>query len=367
MRFPEGLDLRAYGQHLLAGREAKGWTQKQLSEKLFLPVHFIRALEAGENGMLPEIPYVMSMYRKAATAVDVDPEPMIQACKAFQVRGGQSPVHQLQPRPGKAVQAPTPSSGRPRKQRREPSIREATATSQHTPQREARAGQSKDKGDWLIVLVGCSLGLALVGVVLLNSELWLTIRSRLIAVDPEAAEEVETVAETQNQASEDPATPLQLTADTPDGQSDSPDGQLEEPEPGTVRFIFTANANDNRSSWIRVENARGVLLFESTPEPATSVDLPTAAGVRVRLGRPDLVRWQQPGQPPQALPLPQAGGWIDLIPTPAAGQAAPASPGAPAPVPPLETNVSQERPEAPWLLILHPSPRDCCGAAAGSV
>ncbi|MYF35704.1 MAG: helix-turn-helix domain-containing protein [Synechococcus sp. SB0678_bin_12] len=319
MRFPEGLDLRSHGQQLLAGREAKGWTQKQLSEKLFLPVHFIRALEAGESGMLPELPYVMSMYRKAATAVDVDPEPMIQACKAFQVEGGQLPIHQPQPRPRQAVQRPNPSSDRPWKQHREPIIREARTTSQHTPQREARAGQSKDKGDWLIVLVGCGLGLALVGVALWNSELWLTLRSRLIAADPEA-EEAETVAETQNQVPENLATPPQLTTDTPDGQPGSPDGQLEEPEPGTVRFIFTANANDNRSSWIRVENARGVLLFESTPEPATSVDLPTAAGVRVRLGRPALVRWQQPGQPPQALPLPQADGWIELIPTPADGQ-----------------------------------------------
>ena len=73
MRFPEGLELKSYGQQLLDGRQAKGWSQKQLSKKLFLPVHFIRALEAGEHGMLPEIPYVMSIYRKVAVAVGVDP------------------------------------------------------------------------------------------------------------------------------------------------------------------------------------------------------------------------------------------------------------------------------------------------------
>ncbi|HBP53925.1 MAG TPA: hypothetical protein DD643_06105, partial [Synechococcus sp. UBA8638] len=273
MRFPEGLDLRAYGQHLLAGREAKGWTQKQLSEKLFLPVHFIRALEAGENGMLPEIPYVMSMYRKAAVAVDVDPEPMIQACKAF-LGGGEPPAHQPQPRSGKAVQAPSPSYGTPQKQRRQPSAGRPEAAA---PQQKARAGQGKDKGDWLIVLVGCGLGLALVGVVVvLNSELLPAIRSRFIPADPEA----ETVAETQDQAPEALVPPLPLTTDTPDAQPDPLDEQLEEPEAGTVRFIFTASDRDSRSSWIRVENARGVLLFESTPDPDTSVDLPIADGVR---------------------------------------------------------------------------------------
>ncbi|MCY4331399.1 MAG: helix-turn-helix transcriptional regulator [Cyanobacteria bacterium MAG CAR1_bin_15] len=318
MRFPEGLDLRAYGQQLLAGREAKGWTQKQLSEKLFLPVHFIRALEAGENGMLPEIPYVMSMYRKAAVAVDLDPEPMIQACKTFLGGEGEPPTHQPQPRAGKAVQVASPSYSRPQKQHRQPSTREATAT----PQRKARAGQGKDKGDWLIVLVGCGLGLALVGVVVvLNSELWPAIRS-LIPADPER----ETAAEKQDQAPEVLAPP-RLTTDTLDGQPGPLDEQLEEPGLGTVRFIFTANAGDGRSSWIRIENTRGVLLFESTPDPDTSVDLPIVNGVRVRSGRPELVRWQQPGQPPQ--PLPPAAGWIELIPSPAAGQVAPGSPEAP--------------------------------------
>jgi len=321
MRFPEGLDLRAYGQHLLAGREAKGWTQKQLSEKLFLPVHFIRALEAGENGMLPEIPYVMSMYRKAAVAVDVDPEPMIQACKTFLGGEGEPPTHQPQPRSGKAVQTPSPSYSSPQKQRRQPGTREVTA-----PQQKARAVQNKDKDDWLIVLVGCGLGLGLVVgvVVVLNSELWPGVRSRLTPLDTER----ETVAETQDQAPEALAPPPQLTTDTADGQPVPLDEQPEEPEAGNVRFIFVANARDGRSSWIRIEDTRGVLMFQSTPDPDEFVDLPIDNGVRVRSGRPELVRWQQPGQPPQALPLPQANGWIELIPSPAAGQVAPGSPEA---------------------------------------
>lgn len=334
MRFPEALDLRTYGQQLLAGREAKGWTQKQLSEKLLLPIYLIRAMEAGENGILPEIPYVMSMYRKLATAVDIDPEPMIQACQAFQVREGQPLIHQPEssprtaPPPGQAVRTHNLSSGEPTTQRRKRSTRKAEATPQHTPQREAPASppasQSKDKGDWVIVLVGCGLGLALVAVVLLNSELWPTIRSRLITTDPDA----EAVAEPQDQASELPANQSQLITGTVDGPLESSDGpleqQFEELEPGNVRFSFAPDVRDDISSWIRLENARGVLLFDGIPEPFTKLDLPIEAGIRVRVGRPGLVRWQQPGQPPQTLP--QSDGWIELIPSSVAGQVAPVVP-----------------------------------------
>ncbi|KKZ09928.1 MAG: hypothetical protein TQ37_10725 [Candidatus Synechococcus spongiarum 15L] len=354
MRFPEGLELRTYGQQLLAGREAKGWTQQQLSKKLFLPVHFIRALEAGEHGMLPEIPYVMSMYRKVATAVGVDPEPMIQACKAFQAQEGQALINRTQP--GEAVRTRNPSLPGPQRQSSAPpTTREAMAASQ----RKARAGQGK--GDWMIVLVGCGLGLVLVALALLNSQqlnsLWLAMRPRPTITDPAA----ETVGETENQSLEALATRQQQTTDIPDIldmpdiQPVSPDGQLEqqpeELESGTVRFIFAADANDNRSSWIRVEDARGVLLFENTPEPLASVDLPIAAGVRVRVGRPGLVRWQQPGQPPQSLPQAQADNWIELIPGPVTGQVDPgpleADPLDPAPAPEPENVVPQETSEAP--------------------
>ena len=328
MRFPESLELRTYGQQLLAGRQAKGWSQKQLSKKLFLPIHFIRALEAGEHGMLPEIPYVMSMYRKVAVAVGVDPEPMIQACKAFQEREGQPQVQQPPPRVRQVVRErnSSPESGR---RSGAPPKREGTAAPQQTQQKR---GGDRGKGDGVIVLVGCGLGLALLAAVLLNSELWPAIRSRLVTPDPEG--EVETAPERPDQASETLATRRQPVPDTLDPPPVSPDGQLEEPEAepeeadaggpevGTVRFIFTSDANDDRSSWIRVEDARGVLLFENIPEPFTSVDLPITAGVRVRAGRPGLVRWQQPGQPPQPLPRNPTDGWIELIPGPAAADAA---------------------------------------------
>lgn len=334
MRFPESLELRTYGQQLLAGRQAKGWTQKQLSNKLFLPIHFIRALEAGEHSILPEIPYVMSMYRKVAVAVDVDPEPMIQACKAFQEREGRSPMNQPQPRASEVVQARNsspPGSGR---QSSEPPKREVMAASQQ----KRRA--DKGKGDGVIVLVGCGLGLALVAAVLFNNELWLAIRSRLVTTDPDTDPDVEAVTEIQDQVSGTLAIQRQPIPDIPDTPLASPDGQLGEPEAGTVRFIFTADVDDGRSSWIRVENARGVLLFENIPEPSTSVDLPIAAGVRVRAGRPGLVRWQQPGQPPQTLPRNQPNGWIEVLPDPVATQVAPApveavplEPVSPVPVP----------------------------------
>ena len=343
MRFPEGLELRTYGQQLLAGRQAKGWSQKQLSKKLFLPIHFIRALEAGEHGMLPEIPYVISMYRKVAMAVDVDPEPMIQACKAFQEREGQPQVHQLQPRAKDVVQGQDSSPPGSRRQSREPPKREAMAAPQQ--KRRADRGKGSGKGDGIIVLVGCGMGLALVAAVLFNDELWLAIRSRLVPPDTEV-EEVETGTETQEQASDTLAIQRQPMPDIADTPLVSPDGPLEEPErsepwgpeSGTVRFLFTADVNDDRSSWIRIENARGVVLFESTPEPFTSVDLPVTAGVRVRVGRPGLVRWQQPGQPPQPLPQNQQNGWIELIPGPVAGQVAPT---------PLEASPPEEDPASP--------------------
>ena len=356
MRFPESLELRTYGQQLLAGRQAKGWSQKQLSKKLFLPIHFIRALEAGEHGMLPEIPYVMSMYRKMAVAVGVDPEPMIQACKAFQEQEGQPQIHQPpQPQTRDVVQEHS-SSPEPRRQSSEPPGRKATAVPQQTRQKR-RADRDKGKGDGVIVLVGCGMGLALVAAVLLNNELWLAIRSRLVT--PGSQVEEETATEIQDPASQPPAIPRQPIPDTLDAPLVSPDGQLEEPEsepepeepelgepePGTVRFIFSADVDDDRSSWIRVENARGVLLFENIPEPFTSMDLPIAAGVRVRAGRPGLVRWQQPGQPPQPLPRNQTNGWIELIPGPVADQAAPA-PLEAAPLEPVSP-VPAPTPEAP--------------------
>ena len=332
MRFPEGLELRTYGQHLLAGREAKGWTQQQLSKKLFLPVHFIRALEAGEHGMLPEIPYVMSMYRKVAVAVDVDPEPMIQACKDFQAREGLPPANQPQRELEEVAHGANSSSGLPR-QSRQTSKPEAGAGPQHTPQQKRRAGQ----GDGLIVLVGCALGLSLVAAVLLNSELWLAMRSRIAATPITTDPEAETGAETQDQASEDfpaqgpPVIDIPDTGDIQDTEQVSPEGPTAGPELGTVRFIFTADANDGRSSWVSIQDARGVLLFESVPEPFTSVDLPIATGIRVRLGRPGLVRWQQPGQPAQPFAESQAGVWMELIPGPAASRAAPATSQATAP------------------------------------
>jgi len=338
MRFPESLELRTYGQQLLAGRQEKGWTQKQLSKKLFLPIHFIRALEAGEAGMLPEIPYVISMYRKVGVAVGVDPEPMIQACKAFQEREGQPPIHQYQPRVGEVVQARN-AAPEPRRQSSEPPNPEAMAAPQ--PKRRPDRG----KGDGVIVLVGGVMGLALVAAALLNNELWLAIRSRLFTPDPEAEVEEaegETATGIQDQASETLAIqqqPIPDIPDIPDPSPVSPDGQLGEPEPGAVRLTFSADVDDGRSSWIRVENARGVLLFENIPEPFTSVDLPIAAGVRVRAGRPGLVRWQQPGQPPQSLPQSQPDGWIALIAdpvVPAPREAPPLDPVSPVPAPPPE-------------------------------
>ena len=350
MRFPESLELKTYGQQLLAGRQAKGWSQKQLSQKLFLPIHFIRALEAGENGMLPEIPYVISMYRKVAAVVDVDPEPMIQACKAFQEQEGQPRIHRPQPRGGDRVQvhdAPLPES---RRQSREPPEREATAT----PQR--KRGGDRSKGDRVLVLVGCGMGLALVAAILLNNQLWPALRSRLGTPDP-GVEEVEPGPATQDPASDTFAIQPQPIPEIPAASVVSP-GELPEeletvepegPELGTVRFVFTSAADDNRSSWIRVESARGVVLFESTPEPFTSVDLSTAAGVRVRAGRPGLVRWQQPGQPPQPLPPAQANGWIGLIAGPVADQVTPAPLEAalPEPAAPTPAPVPAPAPETP--------------------
>ncbi|MXZ82912.1 MAG: helix-turn-helix domain-containing protein [Synechococcus sp. SB0666_bin_14] len=359
MRFPEGLELKTYGQQLLAGRQAKGWSQKQLSKKLFLPIHFIRALEAGENGMLPEIPYVISMYRKVAMAVDVDPEPMIQACKAFQEQEGQPRIHQSDPRARDLVQGHDSSSPESRRQSREPSRRReppkpgAMAASQQ--KRRADRGKGAGKSDRVIILVGCGVGLALVGAVQLANELGPAIRSRLVTSDT-AVEEVETGTEAKDQASDVPAIQQQPIPDIADTPLVSPDGPLEElesgePEPGTVRFIFIADVNDDRSSWIRIEDARGVTLFESVPEPFTSMDLPVTAGVRVRVGRPGLVRWQQPGQPPQPLPQNQENDWIELIPGPVAGQAAP-TPLETAPIPleaspPEDDNPAAPAPEAP--------------------
>lgn len=356
MRFPESLELRTYGQQLLAGRQAKGWSQKQLSKKLFLPIHFIRALEAGEHGMLPEIPYVMSMYRKVAVAVGVDPEPMIQACKAFQEEEGRPQIHQPpQPRARDVVRTRN-SSPEPGRRTSEPPGRKATAVPQQTRQKRQADG-AKGKGDGVIVLVGCGMGLALVAAVLLNNELWLAIRSRLATLGPRVEEE--TATEIQDPVSQPPAIPRQPIPDILDAPLVSSDGQLEEPESeseepesggpesGAVRFIFTADVDDDRSSWIRIEDDRGVLLFENIPEPSTNVDLPVAAGVRVRVGRPELVRWQQPGQPPQPLPRNQADGWIELIPGPVVGQAAPAP--APLEAAPLEpvSPVPVPTPEAP--------------------
>ena len=333
MRFPEGLELKSYGQQLLDGRQAKGWSQKQLSKKLFLPVHFIRALEAGEHGMLPEIPYVMSIYRKVAVAVGVDPEPMIQDCKAYLEREGQSPIHPLQPQAGgKPVQGQEVSSSESRRESYAPSQREAMAAQQ----RKRQANRSK--GDGMIILVGCGVGLALVAAALFNNELRLAIRSRLIPSNAEV-DQVDGGVETQNQVPGAVATqpqPIPNIPDTPGTPLVSPpEGPFEQPElgsggpaAGTVRFFFTSNAVDERSSWIRVENARGATLFEGIPEPFTSVDLPVTAGVRVRVGRPDLVRWQQPGQPPQSLPESQLNGLIELIPGPVAEQVIPAPPDA---------------------------------------
>ncbi len=326
MRFPEGLELRTYGQQLLAGREAKGWTQQQLSKKLFLPVHFIRALEAGEHGMLPEIPYVMSMYRKLAVAVDIDPEPMIQACKDLQERERRpSDEQDQQPQPGSVVHRRQPSSPGHEKQRKEPAKPEAVVAPQHTPQKKRRAG----KGDGVIILVGCGLGLALVALVILNSGFWPVIRSRLITTDPDA----ETTEEIQDQAPQTSAVQQQPTTDIPDNEPVSPERQIGGPELGAVRFIFRSDVGDDRSSWIRIQDARGVVLFEGTPEPSDTLDLPVAAGIRVRLGRPGLVFWQQPGQTPQPIPESQPGVWVELIPAPAANQVVPATPEADPPAP----------------------------------
>ena len=324
MRLPEDVDLRTYGQQLLAGREAKGWTQQELSKKLLLPIHFIRALEAGEHGVLPEIPYVMSMYRKVAAAVGVDPEAMIQACKALQAREEQPPA----PQPQAVAPVAVPS----------------------LPLQEKRT--DKGKGDGVILLVGCGLGLALVAVVLLNSELWPAIRSRLIPTNPDTEETAaETQGQTQEQRSEPVATQPPPTADIPDLpdlQPAPPRTEAGELNPGTVRFLFTADANDDLSSWIRIENASGVVLFQGVPEVATTLDLPTADGVRISAGRPGLVRWQQPGDPPRPLPAARANGWVSLIPGPVAIRELPPDPAppdtAPAPSPATPLPAPEETP-----------------------
>ena len=285
MNIPEGFDLKTYGSQLAAARVAQGLSREALSGELFLPSGLLRALEEGDFGNLPEEVYVVSMYRKVATFLGVDPAPMLDKLKACSEEQNQRQAEQTQKtpvRPGPPTPAITSKAVR-------------SNTSRRTTD-DRRTGT-----DQAIVLLGVLVGLAAVAFFVIR---WLEGRrpqppgnegsyeSSLLLEQPVTPQIV------VDEAAIEPPPPAELLPDAPASEAPLADG--------TVRFII------NGESWFSVRNAQGELLYEDIPEPFSRLDFEAASGLAVKAGRPDLVLWLKAGGELQPLGDISAVDWITI-------------------------------------------------------
>ena len=88
---PEGDNTPTASQILVHAREAKGLTQKQIAEQLYLSATFIRYIDEGEFQKLPKPAFIKGYLRSYARAVSVDPSVVVAAFDSAQHVAPQDP------------------------------------------------------------------------------------------------------------------------------------------------------------------------------------------------------------------------------------------------------------------------------------
>ena len=285
MKIPEGFDLKTYGSQLAAARVARGLSREELSARLFLPSGLLRLLEEGESGNLPETVYVLSMYRKAAASLGVDPAPMIDKLKACGAEQDRKQAEETQTTPIRRGQ-PTPPI----------KSKSARSNTSGRTDDERRAGT-----DQTIMLLGVLIGLVAAGFFFIR---WLDGRQTR---PPRNAD-----AFTPPALVEQPVTPQvavdEVVVEPPSPAPLSPEALASEvPLPdGTVRFVI------NGESWFSVRDGQGRLLYEGLPDQLSRLDFDGASGLAVKAGRPDLVFWLTAGEELQILGDINTVEWITV-------------------------------------------------------
>lgn len=313
MKIPEGFDLETYGSQLAAARVARGLSREELSAQLFLPSGLLRLLEEGDSRNLPEAVYVVSMYRKVAGSLGLDPAPMIDKLKACGEEQDRKQAEEPQTTPSRRGQpAPPIKPGSSR-----------SNTSGRTDD-ERRTG-----ADQTIMLIGVLIGLVAAGFFFVR---WLDGRPTRPPRNADAL--------TPPALVEQPVTPQvavdEVVIEPPSPAPRSPEALASEvPLPdGKVRFVI------NGESWFSVRDGEGQLLYEGLPEPLSRLDFDAASGLAVKAGRPDLVFWLTAGEELQILGNINAVDWITVA------DASP--PGAPPVQPePVEAQPAEPDPVAP--------------------
>ena len=302
MKVPDGFDLKTYGSQLSAERVARGLSREELSANLFLPTGMLRALEEGDHNNLPEMVYAVSMYRKVATSLGVDPAPMAEKLKACCEADSKKQAEETRKISTQAHQTHT--------------LTPVTTTRLAATKTSRRAGEEKKAGtDQVIVFLGVLIGLIVAAFFFAR---WLEARRTDPPRDTDAGSPVApplTVdkpipAVLTGDAVGEPAPAPALSPDDPARDGDVP--------VGSVRLVIRGQ------SWLTVRDAGGQLLYEGMAESPSRLDFDAAAGLSVKAGRPDLVFWLMPGEELQVL------GGIDDIEWITLAKAQPVQPAQPA-------------------------------------
>lgn len=86
------LSLEAVGKILAEAREKAGLTQDEAAARLRLMPRQVQALESGDMDALPGPAFVRGFLRNYAKLLQIDPEPLLQACLAHGIDPSQSQI-----------------------------------------------------------------------------------------------------------------------------------------------------------------------------------------------------------------------------------------------------------------------------------
>jgi cytoskeleton protein RodZ len=91
------MDESSSNPDLRNAREARGWTLKQVAERLHITEIQVQGLEEGNYAVLPGATFARGFLKNYARILDLDPEPLLRNYDAANAGSGISPTRQLLP------------------------------------------------------------------------------------------------------------------------------------------------------------------------------------------------------------------------------------------------------------------------------
>ncbi len=255
----ERMTPRTAGEMLAAERRRQGMSLGEIAARTRVREKLLHALEAGEHDLLPGTAYVKGYIQSYATALGIEPAPILEAYQdERRLRESSEPAEM------------PPGYGRYR--------------DEIVPSREQ--AHAIPRGVWLVVVALFALG-GLVWVV-----------SALIGSEPETTPlppEVEDAGGTADESTATPGFTEEELSDTATATATDPSAQT---EPYTIGVVVAGG-----ESWLRV-TLGGDVVLEGILEAGTEREWEATGTASVRVGKPSNVTVTKDGEP---MPFPPGG------------------------------------------------------------